>query len=150
MSGAIAATEMNARQETFFKIAENVKHQLGGISGMLFMSGLGPVGSGRYQRDEMDSMFESAANGDYEIFARQFLSMDYLDEGGLPELMFGTEIRRKHTRNFRRTFKRLLILAQGCDVDDIISDSLKNTSFGLLYQRMRHYMPDDFVDDDKA
>ena len=29
---AIAATEMNARQETFFKIAENVKHQLGGIS----------------------------------------------------------------------------------------------------------------------
>ena len=33
---AIAATEMNARQETFFKIAENVKHQLGGISGMLY------------------------------------------------------------------------------------------------------------------
>ena len=52
---AIAATEMNARQETFFKIAENVKHQLAGISGMLFMSGLGPVGSGRYSRwDWMD------------------------------------------------------------------------------------------------
>ena len=31
---AIAATEMNARQETFFKIAENVKSQLGGITGM--------------------------------------------------------------------------------------------------------------------
>ncbi len=44
---AIAATEMNARQETFFKIAENVKHQLGGISGMLYMGGLGPAASGR-------------------------------------------------------------------------------------------------------
>ena len=38
---AIAATEMNARQETFFKIAENVKHQLGGITGMLFISCMG-------------------------------------------------------------------------------------------------------------
>ena len=144
---AIAATEMNARQETFFKIAENVKHQLGGISGMLFMSGLGPVGSGRYDREAMDDMFRSAANGDHEIFARQFLTMDYLDEGGLPELLYGTEIRRSHTRNFRRTFKRLLILAQDCDVDGIITDSLKHTSFGLLYRRMRTHMPDDFTDD---
>ena len=54
---AIAATEMNARQETFFKIAEDVKAQLGGISGMLFISGLGPVGSGRYNREQMDTMF---------------------------------------------------------------------------------------------
>ena len=144
---AIAATEMNARQETFFKIAENVKNQLGGISGMLFMSGLGPAGSGRYERDEMDDMFRSAANGDYEIFARLFLTMDYLDEGGLPELLYGTEIRRTHARNFRRTFKRLLILAQDCDVDGIITDSLKYTSFGLLYKRMRVHMPDDFADD---
>lgn len=144
---AIAATEMNARQETFFKIAENVKHQLGGISGMLFMSGLGPAGSGRYERDEMDRMFRSAANGDHEIFARQFLTMHYLDEGGLPELLYGTEIRRKHTRNFRRTFKRLLVLAQGCDVDNIITDSLKQTSFGLLYHRMSKYMPPDFADE---
>ena len=143
---AIAATEMNARQETFFKIAENVKHQLGGVTGMLFMSGLGPVGSGRYDRDGMDEMFRSAANGDHEIFARQFLTMDYLDEGGLPELFYGTEIRSRHTRNFRRTFKRLLILAQGCDVDGIITDALKNTSFGLLYRRMRVHMPDDFED----
>ena len=144
---AIAATEMNARQETFFKIADNVKNQLSGVSGMLFMSGLGPAGSGRYERDEMNEMFSSAANGDHEIFARLFLSMDYLDEGGLPELLYGTEIRRTHTRNFRRTFKRLLILAKGCDVDGIITESLKDTAFGLLYRRMRIHMPDDFEDD---
>ncbi len=147
---AIAATEMNARQETFFKIAENVKNQLGGITGMLFASGLGPVGSGRYEREEIDAMFRSSANGDHEVFARQFLSMDYQAEGGLPDLLYGTDIRRAHTRNYRRTFKRLLILAQGCDVDGIITDALKHTSFGLLYRRMRVHMPEDFTGDEVA
>ena len=42
---AIAATELNARQETFFKIAESTKRQLGGISGMLFLSSQGPTGN---------------------------------------------------------------------------------------------------------
>lgn len=141
---AIAATEMNARQETFFKIAESVKHQLGGISGMLFASGLGPVGSGRYNRDEISEMFRWSANGDWEIFARQFLSMDFLEEGGLQSLLYETDIRRRHTRNFRRTFERLIELARGCDVDGIIVDSMKQSAFGLLYQRTSDYMPDDF------
>jgi hypothetical protein len=79
---AIAATEMNARQGTFFKIAESVRHQLGGISGMLLVSGLGPVGSGRISRDQMDELFRQSAGGDYEVFARMFISMDFLEEGG--------------------------------------------------------------------
>ena len=33
---AIAATELNARQETFFKISEATRRQLGAISGLLF------------------------------------------------------------------------------------------------------------------
>ena len=74
---AIAATEMNARQETFFKIAEDVKHQLGGISGMLFVSGLGPVGSGRFDRKKMDEQFSKASRGDSSLFARQFISEDF-------------------------------------------------------------------------
>ena len=141
---AIAATEMNARQGTFFKIAESVKHQLGGISGMLFASGLGPIGSGRYSRDEISEMFRLAAIGDWEIFAREFVSMDFLEEGGLQPLLYETEIRRRHTRNFRRTFERLLELARGCDVDGIIVDSMRQSGFGLLYQRMSDYMPEDF------
>ena len=152
---AIAATEMNARQGTFFKIAGSVKHQLGGISGMLFASGLGPVGSNRFDRDAIDAMFEQAGNGDCEIFARQFLSMDFLEEGGLQALLYETEIRRRHTRNYRRTYERLIDLAKGCDVGGIIVDSLNQSAFGLLYQRMDDYMPEDFIDreswgDDKA
>ncbi len=144
---AIAATEMNARQETFFKIAENVKHQLAGISGMLFMSGLGPAGSGRYDRDQMDEMFRQSANGDSETFARQFLTMDFLQEGGLSELLYGTEIRRRHTRNYQRTYERLLALAEGCDVDGIIKDAMLQNAFGLLYQRMHLHRPPDLKDD---
>lgn len=144
---AIAATEMNARQETFFKIAENVKHQLAGITGMLFMSGLGPTGSGRYNRDQMDEMFRQAAGGDHTIFARQFLTMDYLEEGGLAELLYGTDIRRRHTRNYRRSFERLLALAEGCDVDGIIKDAMLQNAFGLFYQRMDlHRAPDRAAD----
>lgn len=143
---AIAATEMNARQETFFKIADSVKHQLGGISGMLFASGLGPVGSSRYDRDEINGMFQKAGNGDWEIFARQFLSLEYLEEGGLQSLMYDTDIRRRHTRNYRRTFERLIELARGCDVAGIIEDSLNQSAFGLLYQRTTDYMPEEFID----
>ena len=145
---AIAATEMNARQETFFKIAENVKHQLGGISGMLYVSGLGPVGSGRFDRDQMDEYFSHMGSGDWDIFARLFISMDYLEEGGLSELLYGTDIRIRHSRNFMRTFERLCRLAKNCDVDGIIEDALMQSAFGLLYLRMQEHKPEDERDPD--
>jgi hypothetical protein len=147
---AIAATEMNARQETFFKIAENVKHQLGGISGMLYVSGLGPVGSGRFNRDQMDEYFNQMAAGDCEVFARLFISMDYLEEGGLAELLYGTEIRVRHTKNYARTFERLCRLAKNCDVDGIIEDALMQSAFGLLYLRTAQHAPDDESTSDRS
>ena len=82
-----------------------------------------------------------SANGDCEIFARQFMSIEYLEEGGLEALFYETEIRRKHTKNFLRTFSRLMRLAGGCDVDGIISDSLRQSAFGLLVDRMQSYEP---------
>jgi hypothetical protein len=139
---AIAATEMNARQETYFKIAENVKHQLGGISGMLLVSSIGPVGSGRINREQMDDYFAQAARGDDSVFARMFISTDFQDEGGLQEMLYGTEIRTKHSRNFMRAFEKLRRLARNCDVDSIIEDTLMQAAFGLLYQRMLTYDPE--------
>jgi len=139
---AIAATEMNARQETFFTIADGVKHQLGGISGMLLMSSVGPGGSGRFDREQMDSLFSQAATGDSAVFARQFISLDFEQEGGLTEALYGTEIRRRHTENYRKTFARLCRLANNCDVDGIIEDTLMHTAHGLLYQRMAKHDPD--------
>jgi hypothetical protein len=147
---AIAASEMNARQETFFKIEESVKNQLGGISGMLLVSGLGPVGSGRIDRDQMDEYFSQAAGGDNAVFARMFISNEYPEEGGIAELMYGTEIRRRHARNYMHTFERLCRLAKNCDVDGIIHDSLTQNAFGLLYVRMVEHKPDSFDNEDSA
>ncbi len=50
---AIAATELNARQETFFKIAESTRRQLGAISGMLFISSQGPVGDENFTSENL-------------------------------------------------------------------------------------------------
>ncbi|MBV1932867.1 MAG: hypothetical protein KUG71_14255, partial [Porticoccaceae bacterium] len=143
---AIAATEMNARQETFFKIAENVRRQLAGISGMLLTSALGPVGNDRLSREQVDDYFAQAAKGDTEVFARFFLTMHFMEEGGIAEIMFGTEIRSRHTRNYIRTFERLCRLAQNCDVDGIIEDSLRQDALGLLYQRMHENKPNTLME----
>ena len=40
-----------------------------------------------------------------------------------------------------RTFERLCRLAQNCDVDGIIEDSLMQNAFGLLYLRMKKPKP---------
>ncbi|MEH6567714.1 MAG: hypothetical protein V7709_01475 [Halioglobus sp.] len=138
---SIAATEMNARQETFFKIAESVKHQLGGISGMLYVSSQGPVGSGKITRDQMDESFSRASRGDSELFARLFVSSDFLEEGGLSEVLYATELRQRHCDNYIRTFERLRKLAQNCDIEGIIEDSLMQSALGLLYLRMVEYHP---------
>lgn len=141
-TAAIAATEMNARQETFFKIREAVYRQLGGIAGMLYSSSAGPAGSGEMSRAEMDEKFKQVADGDYEIFARLFLGADMLGGGDLTELFYGTELRTRQTRNYMRTFERLCRLARNCDVDGIIESSLKQDAFGLVYVRMRKADPD--------
>jgi len=139
---AIAATEMNARQETFFKIKENVYQQLGGIAGMLYSSSMGPAGTGEMSREKMDENFKHVADGDCEIFARAFLSMGMLGDVDLEALFYGTDVRSRHTSNFMRTFERLCRLAQNCDVDGIIEDSLMQNAFGLLYRRMRKCAPE--------
>jgi len=138
---AIAATEMNARQETFFKIKENVYSQLGGIAGMLYSSSKGPPGSREMSRDEMDDYFKQVAEGDCEIFARLFLSLGMLERDDLVELFYGTGLRTRHSDNYMRTFERLCRLAKNCDVDGIIEDSLMQNAFGLLYRRMHKARP---------
>jgi hypothetical protein len=56
--------------------------------------------------------------------------------------LYGTEIRRNHTMNYRNAFERICRLARNCDIDDIIHDALMQSALGLLYQRMIKYDPD--------
>ena len=140
---AIAATEMNARQETFFKIADNVKNQLGGIAGMLFISGLGSTEGHLVSRERISELWHMLARRDDQVFAREFLLFDAEDYGGYQALFYKTEIRRRHTKNFIRTFERLMTMAKNCDSENgIIADSLAQTAHGLLYNRMNEHRPD--------
>ena len=145
---AIAATEMNARQETFFTIAENVKRQLGGIAGMLFVSSMGASEGQLVPADRMRELWKLLATGDDQVFSREFLMLDEGDYGGYEALFYKTPIRRRHSKNFMIAFDRLLTMAKNCDTaNGIITDSLSQTGHGLLYTRMRQHLPEDMKGD---
>ncbi|MCP5348669.1 MAG: hypothetical protein R3F41_07030 [Gammaproteobacteria bacterium] len=57
------------------------------------------------------------------------------------DLLYGTEIRRRHSNNFIVGFDRLLNLARDCDTDHIIQDALIYSAHGLLNIRMRSLHP---------
>lgn len=140
---AIAATELNARQETFFKIAESTRRQLGAVVGLLFISSQGSVGNGNYSTEQLRDIWREFARGDFEVWSRMLLSMIVNEAEESPEeLYFGTEIRRNHTDNFIAGFERLLNLARECDTDNLIVDSLVVSAHGLLAARMRDMHPD--------
>jgi hypothetical protein len=139
---AIAATELNARQETFFKIAESTRRQLGAISGMLFISSQGPVGDENFTSENLAEIWEQFASGDSEVFSRLFLTMAPAAEIEFGDLFYGTEIRRRHAENFLVGFDRLINQARGCDTDNIILDSILYTAHGLLNARLRELHPD--------
>ena len=138
---AIAATEMNARQETFFKIAESTRRQLGSITGLLFLSSQGPIGNNAYSTEDLAEIWTQFAGGDVEVFSRLFLTMGG-EEVDWFDLFYGTEIRRRHTENLLVGYDRLLELAKGCDTDNIILDSLIYSGHGILNIRMRELHPD--------
>jgi len=141
---AIAATEMNARQETFFKIAESVKGQLGGITGMLFISCVGATEGQLVPRERISEMWHMLARRDDQVFAREFLLFDADDYGGYEALFYKTEIRRRHTSNFIRTFDRLMEMAKNCDSPNgIIAEAMAQTAHGLLYNQMRKNQPEE-------
>ena len=139
---AIAATELNARQETFFKISEATRRQLGAVCGLLLISSQGPTANNTITSEQLSELWNQFASGDSEVFSRRFLTMagtegvDYLD------LFYGTDIRRKHSENFIVGFDRLINLARDCDTDNIILDSMLYSAHGLLDGRMRELHPD--------
>lgn len=138
---AIAATELNARQETFFKISEATRRQLGAIAGLLFISSQGPVGNNAYSSEDLGELWKQFASGDAEVFSRLFLTMAAGNEVDFVDLFYGTKIRRRHTDNFLVGFDRLIKMARACDSDNIIVDALLYSAHGLLNSRMRELHP---------
>ena len=139
---AIAATEMNARQETFFKISDATRRQIGAISGMLLISSKGPQADGTFEETQLMELWNQFAGGDSEVFSRRFLIMAGSGKVDVKDMLYGTEIRRRHTDNIILNFDRIFRLAKDCDTANIISDSLLNSAHGLLCNRMRELHPE--------
>lgn len=132
----IAASERHARQETFLRIAGQVRQQLGAILGLLFMSSQGSAGNGNVPNSEMDQHWSDLYKGDPEIFARLLLTthVTLTDPSERFELFYGTEIRARHSNNFIFTLERLLERAREADIDGILEDLVVGSAHGFVYK----------------
>jgi len=148
-SDAIRATELHTRRESFLKIAENVKHQLGSILGMLVVSSQGMTASGAMGNKNLSQLWSSLSQNDPEVFARTLMELHAIHGDHYAyKLFYGTAIRTKHTTTFIEQFERLLTAARTMDDDGMITDAFMGTAHGLVYKRalaFRSEPPDGFV-----
>lgn len=131
----IEAQELNARQEAFFEIARNAHRQLGGVLGMLLISVKGQAGDSSMSSLDTGELWQQFGKGDDQVFARQILTLPPAAEDW-EDFYFGTEIRSRHTGNFVAVHEKLLKLAAECDIDGIITGSIRDSGYGLVYRRI--------------
>ena len=132
-AASIQTSVLHSQQQSFIRIFEMVRVSLGSIIGMLFISSQGQAGAALIDTDKMSSLWSEMMNGDVEIFARRFLIINAADEQDMQELLFGTEIRKRHSESFIRRFARLIANAKDCDPDGMLVDAIHDSAHGLLY-----------------
>ena len=134
---ATKASEVHARRESFLRIADAVKDQLGATMGFLFISSQGMTGTGVVPPEKLSSMWHALGQSDSEIFSRQLLEFSFMHgERYAYKMMWGTPIRTMHSENFIFTFERLLQAAEECDENGMIRDAIRGSGHGQAYQRL--------------
>ena len=137
-SEAIRATERHARKQSFLQTAEVVRRQLGGIAGFLFLSSQAAGGQGLVSQEKIAEMWGKISGEDPEGFTRSLLQLRFQKGPAYAyKLLYGTEIRTRHSKSFIACFERLLKLADESDPDGIIKDALLGTASGRMYHWMR-------------
>jgi hypothetical protein len=137
----MAASEMHARQETFLRVAQNVRQQLGTIVGFLYISSQAAGADGTVTNEEQSTLFQQLSQGDPEVFSRRMITTHLLvqNDDARYRLFYGTPVRARHTNNFVAVFERLIARAKEVDSDNMICDALYSTSHGLLYGIAKRY-----------
>ena len=136
-SEAIRASEQHARRESFLRIAENVKQQLGNRMGLLFISSQGSTATGVVSGEKISQMWNALNKTDPESFSRSMLELQTMHgEYYAYKLLYGTPTRTRHSEDFIFNFARLLRAADACDEDGMIRDSLVGSAHGFIYNRM--------------
>jgi hypothetical protein len=136
---SIQISVLHSQQQSFIRIYELVRVSLGSVIGMLYLSSQGQTGSALISTDEMRRLWSDMVNGDVELFVRRFLFINGGDEQDMQELLFGTEIRTRHSNNFISQFGRLIDNAKACDPDGMLVDAICDSAHGRLYEIMVHH-----------
>ncbi len=136
-SEAIKNTELHARKESFLRIAESVRNQLGIIIGFLFLSSQASDGSGQVSEERIGELWSSLNQNDPDVFSRAMMQLQagYSNKYAY-KLFYGTEVRTRHCDNFIFTFERLIRVAEEADPDGMIKDALLGSAHGRLYSQM--------------
>jgi hypothetical protein len=147
---AAARAELHQRRESFLKLAELVRTQLGYVVGLLYLSSqLADRNQEKVPAERLANLWMVVGRDDPEAFSRELLRVSTVSSPQYRfKLFFGTEIRTRHTTNFEHSFERLLRAAAGCDEDDMIGDALMGSAHGNLYRRIqgvREDVPDNFT-----
>ena len=140
-SESMKASEVHARQEVYLQLAQQIRAQLGTISGLLHVSSQSTEAGGRVSRERHSQLFAELSVNDTEAFSRQIIQF-YLatdDEKERYDFFYGTAIRARHSNHFAKTFEDLLRRAEGADAEGVFRNALLYSAHGMVYQRILDY-----------
>ncbi len=139
--------ELHSRRDTYFKLLTLVQDQLGSIAAFHYISIVGPTGTGEMTNEEFRQQRALASRGDHALFIRLMttLSVSHRDDPEqVKEFYFGTDIRKRHTENYVKTFENLLAEARAVDAEQMISDALLfGSAAGRQYRIIKYVMGGD-------
>ncbi|MEM1404723.1 MAG: hypothetical protein AAGG55_15400 [Pseudomonadota bacterium] len=142
--------ELHSRRDSYFKLLNLVQDQLGNIAAFHFISAFGPTGSNEMDMDEFSSLRGESSMGDPLLFVRRMVSACAAlreDEAGLRELLYGTDVRTRHSENFKKTFGRLIRASESVDTEGMVHDALLEGSVsGIYYKILLHVSGEESFD----
>ncbi len=146
---ATQRAELHQRRESYLKLAELVRTQLGYVVGLLYLSSqMADRNEEKVPAERLANLWMVVGRDDPEAFSRELLRISTVSTLHYRfKLFFGTEIRTRHTTSFEHSFERLLRAAESCDEDDMIRDALMGSAHGNLYRRIqtvRETVPEEF------
>jgi len=124
--------------DNFLKMSEIIYQHLGVITGYIFMSCREEFEEASEVALDFEDIWSRSGTGDTGIFARNIIRYQ-IDPNGEPRdiaiILFSTEIRQRHSKNYKRVFENLLVDATQCDTTGSLNDALTNgTVWGILYK----------------
>ncbi len=134
-SRAIAADELHSRQDTYLRVADVVTEQLGVVAGLIVTSWEADAIPPGEERPSI-GLWDRLGAGDRNAFSLRIIALCFSGEVAPRDLFYGTQVRERHTRNFRQAFDRLVRRAETCDPDDMIGAALRDSQNGWVYRFM--------------